>query len=104
MYRGPSTGDWKTVSAPKLKGAFGITDYKTKTIKINKPLHKKAKKDKKNSYGVPKKDMTIINTEVHELMHKDHPKMHEKTVRKNTRKKVAKMSTKAKAKIYSKFK
>lgn len=90
----------------KLK-AFGITHYDKKTIKVNKKLHKKARKLKKGhikKYGIPKKDMTLINTIVHEELHRKHPKMTEKSVRKKARTDVKKLSKKQRSRLYAKFK
>lgn len=72
--------------------AFGETDLKKKTIRINK------KKSKKSKPG------EVIDTIVHEEMHRKHPKMKEKTVRKKTKSSVGRMSKKVKSKHYSKFK
>lgn len=92
---------WKYKTDNKLRGAYGETDFDTKTIRINKKRHKKTKR--KSSYGIAKKDNTLINTIVHEMMHKNHPRMHEKTVRKKTRLKVARMGQMAKRRMYKKF-
>lgn len=89
-----------------MKGAFGETDYEKKTIKINKKLSRQAAKTKKGAwkkYGMSKKDTSVINSIVHEKLHKNHPKMLEGTVRKKAHKLVSKMGRKAKAKLYSKF-
>ena len=91
-------GKWKYVST-KLKGYYGETDYKKKTISIDR---KDAKKDFKDD-GIPKKDSTLINTIAHEEMHRKHPKMHEDTVRKKTRAQVAKMSKRQRSRLYSKL-
>lgn len=96
-----------TYKTGKVRGAFAVTDYGSKVIKINKKLHKQAKKTKKGhwkKYGMSKKETTIINTLVHETLHKNHPKMHEKTVRKLAKRKVKKMGKKAKQKLYNKVK
>lgn len=94
---------WKYVVG-KVKGCYGETNTATKTVKINKAYHKSKGNHgpavKKNKNG----SANILDTEVHELMHKNHPKMHERTVRKKTPKKIKRMSKKAKEKVYEKFK
>lgn len=89
---------WKRVVG-KVRGGFGETDFDKKTIRIDKSKHKN-----KALYDVPKKDSSLINTIVHEEMHRQNPKMTEKQVRKRTRLKVKKMSKKLKVKMYSKYK
>lgn len=83
---------------------YGLTNPNTRTIAINKSAHK-TKGDHprwvaKNKNG----HASIIDTIVHEEMHRKHPRMKEKTVRKLTPKKVKRMSKKLKNKIYSKYK
>lgn len=89
----------KVAQGGRMRGLFGETDLKTRTIRINKKLH--ARKNGghliKNSDGTEK----LIGTLTHELMHARHPKMHEKTVRKAARKAVKKMSTPRKWKLYA---
>ncbi len=96
---------WKHCMSKKgAKGAYGVTDFKNKKITINKAYHKSKNN---HSPGIKKnKDGTasMIDTMVHEEMHKNHPKMSEKTVRKLTSKKVKTMSKKLKAKVYSRYK
>ena len=87
---------WKRVFG-KVKGGLGETDFETKTIKVDKPKHKK------RWVGIPKQDNTILNTAVHENLHAAHPKMTEKRVRKVARQKVNKMSRKQKLKVYNQF-
>lgn len=84
-----------------MRGAFGETNFDTKTIRINKNIHEKAKK--KSIYGIPKKDSTLLNTIVHELLHKAHPDMHEKNIRKLARTRIARMNEGQKRTLYSKF-
>lgn len=94
---------WKYKVNNKLRDKsgpyYGFTDYNKKIITINKEIHKK----KKSGTSIPKKDQTLINTIVHEELHKNHPKMHEKTVMKVTKKKVKSMGEKAKKRLYSKL-
>lgn len=70
--------------------SYGETDYKKKTVRINKSKKKNKKGD-------------ILDTIVHEKMHIKHPKMHERTIRKATKKAVKSMGRKAKQKHYSLF-
>ena len=94
---------WKYVVKNKGK-IFGETNYEKKTISINKKEHAKAKKVKKGAwkkYGMAKKDLSLINTLVHETRHKTHPKETEKTVRKKSAIIVKGLSPKAKAKYYN---
>lgn len=81
---------WEYRIDDKLKGAFGETDFSKKRILINRKLHKKRKE-------------SIIDTLVHETMHKNHPRMKEKTVRKRTPAVLSRMSERSKRKLYSKI-
>lgn len=81
-------------------GSFGETDLEKGTVKINKKLHAKAKKNPAR-YGLSKEDTSLLNTIAHEKMHTEHPKMHERTVRKNTRVALRKMAPKQKKKLYT---
>lgn len=88
---------WKRVVGT-VKGGFGITDFTKKTITIDKAKHKNIKK-----YDVPKKDRSLLNTIVHEELHRQNPKLSEKKVIKKTRMKVATMSKKGKSKMYGRY-
>jgi len=70
---------------------FGDTDLGGKKIRVNK------KKSKKEGPG------EVLDTIVHEEMHRKHPKMKEKNIRKKTKRSVGRMSKKEKNKHYSKF-
>ena len=88
----------------KLRGAFGETDFDKRTIRINKKKHKEAKKAGKSPYvGLSKKELTLLNTIVHEDMHRKHPRMTEKEVRKKTRAVIERMSTARKQAMYKKL-
>lgn len=91
---------WKYKTDNKMR-AFGEADFDKKIIRINKKVSKKAAKSKKKIYSFPKKESTVINSLVHETMHKDHPKMHEKTVRRKSAILVKRLSKKARAKYYN---
>lgn len=94
---------WKHVVAKK-KGSYGETDFKKKTITINKQYHKSKGNHgpavKKNKDG----SANILDTITHEELHKTFPNKTEKQIRKLTPKKVKKMSKKIKNKLYSKYK
>lgn len=91
---------WRYRVNNKMRGAFGETDFDTRTITINKKLHKKANLKK---YRVAKKDKSLLNTIVHELTHKKHPKATERSVVKKTRTALTRMSPKAKKRAYRLF-
>ena len=74
---------WKRVTDNKMRW-YGDTDENKKIIRINKSK-------KKNT-----KPGDIIDTIVHEEMHKIHPKMSEKLVRKKTKISVTKLNKKKK--------
>lgn len=78
----------------------GDTDFKTRTIRVNK---KKSRQQPDESYKGKKVSGKIINTIVHEEMHAHHPQMYERTVRKQTRKVLLRLSPKQKSKLYSKY-
>lgn len=79
---------WKRKVDNKMKDC-GETDYDKKTIRVNKKVSKKEMRG------------GVLDTIVHEEMHKKYPNMKERTVRKKTPKKVAKLYPKAKKKLYS---
>ena len=76
--------------ANKMK-ADGEIDYDKKLIRVNKPRSKKHKGG-------------ILDTIVHEEMHRLHPRMSEKRVRKKTTVKIKRMRPKSKTRQYSKLK
>ena len=86
---------WKRKTDNKMKD-YGEIDYHRGSIRINK---KKSK-----SYGKKHKVAGILDTIVHEEMHRKHPKMTERVVRKKTKKVIKKMSRRVKNKNYSKYK
>ena len=79
---------WSHVTDNKLRGAYGETDYEKQRIRVNKKKHKKDKE-------------LLLDTIVHEEIHKKHPKMKEKNVKKLAASKTKKMSTKTKKRHYS---
>lgn len=90
---------WKFKVNNKLPD-FGQTDFKTKTVEINKKLNAKARKAKRNKYTIAKKDLTLINSIVHERLHTRHPKASERTIRRKARTEVSSMGQRAKARAY----
>lgn len=51
-----------------------------------------------------KEKSTILDTIVHEEMHREHPQMHEKTVDSKTKEKIKNMLYKSKQNFYNKYK
>ncbi len=94
--------EFKKVVKNKLKGAYGETDLKKKVISINKKLHKS--KRHKRIVKVKNGNESLLNTEVHEIMHAKHPGMSEKTTRIKAKTKAKKMTKSQKSKTYSQFK
>ena len=82
---------WKRVATDKMR-AMGDIDYEKKLIRINKA---KARATEKQG--------EILNTIVHEEMHRLHPKMWEKTIKKETKTKIRSMSQKEKNKQYNRY-
>ncbi len=78
---------WLRLKDNKMKW-YGDIDEEKKTIRVNKSKKKNKKKG------------DIIDTIVHEEMHKTNPNMYEKTVRKQTKKKLKRMSQNQKKKLY----
>lgn len=70
---------------------YGDIDDKTKIIRVNKSKKKNKKGD-------------IINTIVHEELHRVHPKMWEKTIDKKVIRSLQGLNQRAKNKLYSKYK
>lgn len=95
---------WKYKKDNKLRGAYGDTNFGTKTIRVNKSLAKKRPLYKCAVNEGASKYPDVLATIVHETYHKDHPKATEKQTRKAERKIVSKMSPKQKQKMYSKVK
>ena len=75
---------WKRVVDKRMR-SFGETDYSKKRIRVN-----------------PKKG-DLLNTIIHEEMHKSRPSLTEKQVRKKSKKKEARMSISDAIKILSKY-
>lgn len=73
----------------KMRDSADI-DYDKRIIRVNK------KKSRNEKGG-------ILDSIVHEEMHRLHPQMHEKTVRKKTTAKIKKMGKKQKSRLYSKL-
>lgn len=88
---------WKYKTG-KLRGAFGQTDFKKKTITIDKKKHAKGLMAK-NPDGTESMAVTIK----HELLHKQHPDWSEKKVESAARAWKKKASPKEKQRAYNKF-
>lgn len=94
---------WTFKNDHKLRGAYGETDFKKKTIRVNR---KRARLDPKFKRPVNKnatKYPDVLATMVHELHHATHPKATERQTIKAERRKVATMSKKEKRRVYSLF-
>lgn len=87
----------------KKKGLYGETDLDKKVMIVNKSEHKFKSGHRSDVKKNPDGTASILDTIVHEHLHKVHPKAHEKTVRKLTRKRLKKISKKTKSKLYNKF-
>ncbi len=74
-------------------GHYGETDLKTGVIKVNKSKCKQSGRKGE-----------LLDTIVHETLHKQHPKAGEKSIIKKTDKKTKSLTTKQKKRLYSKFK
>lgn len=105
LAKGMNPKRWKYKTDNKMRGAFGETNFNTKTIRINKKKHtdKKLLAKERHYNRNPDGSEKIIDTIVHELEHKRDPKATEKQVVKRAKKKTAKMSTLQKKKIYALF-
>lgn len=82
---------WRRIGKKRKMRFYGDTDYKTKTIRVNKSK-------KKN-----KRPGEILDSIVHEESHRLHPKMHEKNIKKHTLKVLKRLSDKMKKKLYSRY-
>lgn len=95
---------WRTKVDNKMR-SFGITDYSKKEIRVNKKKSKRtaklSKKAARKKHGMSRKETSIINTIVHEDLHRRHPRMHEKTVMRKARIAVQRMGKKAKRRLYT---
>lgn len=88
----------------KGKSIYGMTDDRTKTVKVNKKLSKthplKKRPVKKGASKYPE----VKDTLYHELWHEKHPKATEKETYKKTHQAMKTISKKASQKLYNKFK
>jgi hypothetical protein len=82
--------EWLRVVDNKMRWHGDIDDEK-KIIRVNKSPSKN------------KKPGEILNTIVHEEMHKIHPQMYEKNIKKETKHKIGSMRQKEKNKLYNKY-
>lgn len=95
---------WTRKIDPKLRGAYGETDFANKTIRVNPKKSKENPLYKRPVTKGASKYPDVLATMVHEELHKDNPKATEKQVRKMERAKVATMSPKQKKRVYSRYK
>src|SRR3990167_3273412 len=82
---------------------MGRTDYKKKLIEINKKKaksHGRVRPITKGAHKYPE----VLDTIVHEEMHRGHPKMHEKTVYKKAREMIKRMNHNQKQGHYARYK
>ena len=84
---------YKRVVDNKMK-AFGDIDYTKRVIRVNKKRSKAV-----SAPGYP----GVLDTIVHEELHRMYPKMKEKNVRKEAPKRIKKMSKREKSKYYARF-
>lgn len=97
-----ATGGWKFKTDNKMRGAFGETNFDTKTIKINKKKHtnKKMLARERRYKRNPDGSESMLNTLVHELEHVSDPSASEKKVGKRAAKLAPKLSPRVKKRIY----
>lgn len=103
LSKGMNPKRWKFKVDNKLRGAYGQTDFATKTVLINKKKHKDKKmlaKERKY-HRLPDGTESIIDTIEHELGHIRKPNASEGAVEKSATKRVARMSPRAKQKTYA---
>lgn len=79
---------WKRVVDNKMRSQ-GDIDLDNRVIRVNK------QKSKAKS--------SVIDTIVHEEMHRVHPQIHEKNIRRLTSQRVSKMSYAQRQRLYSKY-
>ena len=85
------------------KRVYGETDYKKKTIEVNKKLSKSNPMHKRKLHKNASKYPEVLDTIAHEVRHVMHPKEHEKNIRKNVKKAIKHMNKKVKQKYRSLF-
>lgn len=86
----------------KVKGGFAETDFGKKTITLDKSKHRRGAK---TGHRTPNPDgsESMSTSILHELGHKNHPKMTEKGVENLAKAMNSRMSPKQKKRLYSKF-
>lgn len=94
---------WTRVVDNKMRGAYGETNFDTKTIRINKKKMKKAPMYSRPVNPGATAYPEVLGTIVHEEAHRKDPKATEKEIRKRERKLVTTMTPKQKKKAYSRF-
>lgn len=103
LEKGMNPKRWKFKVDNKLKGAYGETNFDTKTVLINKKKHKdkKALKNERRYHRLPDGTESILDTIEHERGHILKPKASEAKVEKAATRRVAKMSPAQKKKAYA---
>lgn len=86
----------------KVRGGYGQTDFKKKTITVDPKKHRSTKYARKVRDKDGSENMLV--TMAHELLHKAHPDWTEKKVEATARAFHKSASRKQKNRIYSKFK
>lgn len=103
LSKGMNPKRWKFRTDNKLRGAYGETNFDTKTVLINKKKHKDKKMlAKERRYNrLPDGTESILDTIEHEAGHIRNPKATERQVEKSAQSRVKKMSPQQKKKSYA---
>lgn len=95
--------DFKRKTDNKMRGAYGETDYKKGTIRVNKKLAREKPMFKRPVNKHASRYPDVLDTIVHEKKHVDSPKMLEKNVRKYAKRMVKTMTRTQKQRHYALF-
>lgn len=103
LEKGMNPRKWKFKVDNKLRGAYGETNFDTKTVLINKKKHKDKKMlaRERKYHRLHDGTESIIDTIEHELGHVRNPKASEAKVEKDATRRVKKMSPTQKKKTYA---
>lgn len=103
LSKGMNPKQWKFKTDNKLRGAYGETNFDTKTVLINKKKHKDKKmlKSERRYNRLPDGTESILDTIEHEKGHILKPKATERQVEKSAKTRVKKMSPQQKKKAYA---
>lgn len=94
-------GEWKRVVDNRLKDAYGETDFSKKLIKLNVMRHSKRVKRYNKA---PNGNESVIDTIIHEELHRMKPTWKEGKIVENAKKIVELMSPKVKKRYYDLYK